>query len=131
MEDDGHLILSYEFDIKVGEQTGKAGMSYFQGDPYTVFLFIASTRGVIKWVFARDLLRGGGEGQVVVAHHDDMVIITLRGNDGNSAPVVFSKPAIDAFIKVIYKMVEEGKESDYLNLDEEYEQLLAWEENED
>lgn len=129
MEDDGNLILSYEFDIRVGEQNGKAGMSYFQGDPYTVFLFIATKQGMVKWEFARDLLLGGGEGQVTVAHHKNIVTITLRGEDGKSAPIVFDKSAIDAFVRVIYNMVEAGEESKYIDIDGEYEELLAWEEN--
>lgn len=130
MHDEGQLILSYEFNIRVGEQTGKAGMSYFQGDPYAVFLFIASTKGIVKWVFGRELLRGGGHGQVIVAHHRDMVIITLRGPNG-TAPVIFEKKYIDAFIEDIYRLVPEGEESNFLDIEGEYKELLAVEESED
>ncbi len=113
-----HLMLSNYFEVKVKDQTGQVAMSYFTGDPYAVYLIVNSTQGLVPWVFSRELMRGGGDGDVTVLHQEDTSTITVR-NDGKQETLTFDKKALEDYSRAIYRMVPEGAESLFIDWDEE------------
>lgn len=117
-----HLILANKFEVRVGEQVGEAGLSYFTGDPYAIYLVVNSTSGPVPWIFSRELLKGGGEGDVKVFHYEDMTTITLSSGDG-SATLIFNRFEFLKYITAIYLMVPEGSESDLIDWDAEFSMI--------
>ncbi len=102
-----------------------ATLTYSIAEPFAVSALFRTSDGDINWVFARDLLEDGlnesvGEGDVVIwPAYDaagDTVCISLCSPGGNA---LLEADAIDvrAFLKSTYRLVDRGRESDYINID--------------
>src|SRR5215471_8272240 len=121
-----------------------ASMFYSGSDPYAVRMaFHVGTDEPVEWIFARDLLAAGiearqGEGDVQVwpsprscAETEDLA----DDDQGTVLNIELSSPfgqahfeapaeAMSAFLQRTYQIVPAGKESDFVNIDEELNELL-------
>lgn len=119
---DDALILVREFKIQVGDIDTMVSISYITTDPYAVVLTIPDARGSIMWTFSRDLLKGGGEGDVKVTHGLTLTKIELS-NTKQTATLTFNKYEVDTFLRMVYAMVKDGDESRQIDWDKELSRL--------
>jgi hypothetical protein len=131
-----------------------ASMYYSGSDPYAVRMaFHVGTDEPVEWIFARDLLAAGiesrqGEGDVQVwpspmscAETDDLDVIGAmgtpepQGTGGKVLNIELSSPfgqahfeapaqAMSAFLARTYQIVPAGKESSYIDIETELNDLL-------
>src|SRR6266851_3076957 len=131
-----------------------ASMYYNGKDPYEVRMaFHVGTDETVEWIFARDLLAAGiesrqGEGDVQVwpsamscAETDDLDVIGsaqtqgTKGGGGKVLNIELSSPfgqahfeapaqAMSAFLQRTYQIVPAGKESGYIDIEAELNELL-------
>ena len=110
-----------------------AGLCYSVGDPYAVRMaFHVGTEDPVEWIFSRDLLSAGlagpaGEGDVRVWPGDDhgfgILNIALSSPFGQArfeAPMV----SIADFLNRTFGLIAAGRESDFINIDSELDELL-------
>lgn len=114
-----------------------AGLSYSSGDPYAVSIgFHVGLDEPVEWTFGRDLLAAGTTG---AAGEGDVKIWPSVNSRGGFAGIVaniqissphgqasFEAPvrALADFLQRTYDAVPEGRESAYVNIDEELADLL-------
>jgi hypothetical protein len=126
-------------------------MYYSGNDPYAVRMaFHVGTDEPVEWIFARDLLAAGiesrqGEGDVQVwpsalscAETGDLSVMgsaQTHGAGGKVLNIELSSPfgqahfeapaeAMSAFLQRTYQIVPAGKESSYIDIDTELNDLL-------
>jgi hypothetical protein len=129
-------------------------MYYSGNDPYAVRMaFHVGTDEPVEWIFARDLLAAGiesrqGEGDVQVwpspmscAETDDLDVIGAagpqgpQGTGGKVLNIELSSPfgqahfeapaqAMSVFLARTYQIVSAGKESSYIDIETELNDLL-------
>jgi hypothetical protein len=107
-----------------------AHLRYELDDPYAVCVsFDAGAAEHINWTFARDLLYSGlsqptGEGDVKVWTHRGQVCLALCSPSGRA---VLETPthAVADFLLRTRDLVPRGRESDFVDIDAELDQLLA------
>jgi sporulation and cell division protein SsgA len=125
-----------------------ASMYYSGSDPYAVRMaFHVGTDEPVEWIFARDLLAAGiesrqGEGDVQVwpssascAEGDDPGVTKHAETGGKVLNIELSSPfgqahfeapaqAMSAFLKRTYQIVPAGRESRYIDIEAELNDLL-------
>jgi Streptomyces sporulation and cell division protein, SsgA len=129
-----------------------ASMYYSGSDPYAVRMaFHVGTDEPVEWIFARDLLAAGiesrqGEGDVQVwpspvscaetcGETDDLDVIASAGPGGKVLNIELSSPfgqahfeapaqAVSAFLRRTYQIVPPGRESSYIDIEAELNNLL-------
>ena len=110
-----------------------ASLSYSAGDPYAIRMaFHVGTDDPVEWIFSRDLLSAGlggptGEGDVQVwpgeVHGIAVLNIALSSPFGQAhfeAPMI----SIADFLNRTYGLIAAGRESDFINIDSELDELL-------
>lgn len=121
---DDTLTLVREFEITVGGKVKTmASLGYLTTDPFAVVLTVRGDKGPIMWTFARELLHGGGQGDVKVTHGLTVTSIELS-NSRESAVLTFQKAEIDAFLRMVYTLVKDGEESRKIDWDTELARLI-------
>jgi|APCry1669189034_1035192.scaffolds.fasta_scaffold01019_3 hypothetical protein len=102
-----------------------ATLTYSIAEPFAVSALFRTADGDINWVFARDLLEDGltdsvGEGDVVIwPAYDadgDTICISLCSPGGN-ALLEADSAEIRTFLKGSYRLVDRGRESDFIDID--------------
>ena len=125
-----------------------ASMYYSGSDPYAVRMaFHVGTDEPVEWIFARDLLAAGiesrqGEGDVQVwptpiscAETDDLDVTGAADTGGTVLNIELSSPfgqahfeapaqAMAAFLQRTYQIVPAGKESGFIDIETELNDLL-------
>ncbi len=125
-----------------------ASVYYSGSDPYAVRMaFHVGTDEPVEWIFARDLLAAGiescqGDGDVQVwpspvscAETDDLDLIGPNQAGGKVLNIELSSPfgqahfeapaeAMSAFLARTYQIVAAGKESSYIDIEAELNELL-------
>lgn len=104
---------------KTNGQHFRSTFVFDSADPYAVNLTIDAAPPIV-WTFGRELLSGGGTGNVIVKHSPDTTYITLRSNDG-CATLEFSRFDIASFVYGTYAIVPEGTESQHIDWEREFE----------
>jgi hypothetical protein len=110
-----------------------ASMCYSADDPFAIRMaFHVGADEPVEWIFARELLAAGlhgpaGEGDVQVWPSDDAGLEVL--NLALSSPfgeAHFEAPqlATAEFLRRTYEMIARGRESEFLDLDTELDDLL-------
>ena len=126
-----------------------ASLYYSGGDPYAVRMaFHVGTDEPVEWIFARDLLAAGiespqGEGDVKVwpsaqscAESDDLDVLGAADSEDAVLNIELSSPygqahfeapapAMSAFLRRTYQIVPAGRESDYIDIGAELDDLLG------
>jgi hypothetical protein len=110
-----------------------ASLCYSAGDPYAIRMaFHVGTDDPVEWIFSRDLLSAGlagptGEGDVQVwpgeVHGLGVLNIALSSPFGQAhfeAPMI----SIADFLNRTYGLIPAGRESDFINIDSELDELL-------
>jgi hypothetical protein len=110
-----------------------ASLAYSVGDPYAIRMaFHVGTDDPVEWIFSRDLLSAGlagptGEGDVQVwpgeIHGIGVLNIALSSPFGQAhfeAPMI----SIADFLNRTYGLIAAGRESDFINIDGELDELL-------
>lgn len=108
---------------------------YHTTSPYTVqMVMMCPTRGVgVLWTFPRDILRyalagrvGGERGDVTTWCTPEQGI-RIRLDNGRDDAKTYDLPrsALQVFISATDRLVAPGRESDFLDLDAEFAQLLG------
>lgn len=117
---DNDLMLVREFEISIdGKVKTMATLSYLTTDPFAVVLTVPNGKGgSVMWTFSRELLKGGGEGDVKVTNGLTVTQIELC-NSKQKAALGFNKAEIDAFVRMMYAMVKDGDESRQIDWDRE------------
>lgn len=117
---DNDLMLVREFEISIdGKVKTMATLSYLTTDPFAVVLTVPNGKGgSVMWTFSRDLLKGGGEGDVKVTTGLTVIQVELN-NSKQKAVLGFSKAEVDAFTRMMYAMVKDGDESRQIDWDRE------------
>jgi hypothetical protein len=111
-----------------------ASLDYCADDPYAIKMsFHVGTDEPVEWIFARELLATGlessaGEGDVKVWPEDsssdpDILNIALSSPFGEAH---FEAPlsATAEFLRSTYGIIPEGSEGDFIDLDNELDELL-------
>jgi hypothetical protein len=140
---DGGSAVSTELDLAlIADAEGAivplaAGLSYSQDDPYAVRLDLhVGLDEPVTWVFARDLLAAGAEGNYglgdvrvwpSLASRDEVPVMVL--NIRLSSPhgrAKFEAPLRDVarFLDRSYELVPRGRESDHVDLDAALAEIL-------
>jgi hypothetical protein len=125
-----------------------ASMYYNDSDPYAVRMaFHVGTDEPVEWIFARDLLAAGiearhGEGDVQVwpspvscAETDGLDVIGSAEAGGTVLNIELSSPfgqahfeapaqAMSAFLQRTFQIVPVGRESDFIDIETELDDLL-------
>ncbi len=125
-----------------------ASLYYSGSDPYAVRMaFHVGTDEPVEWIFARDLLAAGiesrhGEGDVLVwpspgsyAETDDPDVTGTADGSGVVLNIELSSPfgqahfeapaqPMSAFLQRTYQIVPVGRESDYIDIETELNDLL-------
>jgi len=125
-----------------------ASLYYSGSDPYAVRMaFHVGTDEPVEWIFARDLLAAGiesrqGEGDVQVwpspiscAETGDPGVVKPSETGGKILNIELSSPfgqahfeapaqAMSAFLRRTYQIVPAGKESSYIDIETELNDLL-------
>jgi len=117
-----------------------ASMYYSGSDPYAVRMaFHVGTDEPVEWIFARDLLAAGiesrqGEGDVQVwpsepadsedGGDDDIVLNIELSSPFGQAHFEAPAEAMSAFLKRTYSIVPAGKESGFVDIESELNELL-------
>jgi hypothetical protein len=112
-------------------------MYYSGGDPYAVRMaFHVGTDEPVEWIFARDLLAAGiesrqGEGDVQVwpsatscAGTDEQILNIELSSPFGQAHFEAPARAMSAFLQRTYQIVPAGKESLYIDIEAELNDLL-------
>jgi hypothetical protein len=126
-----------------------ASLYYSGSDPYAVRMaFHVGTDEPVEWIFARDLLAAGiesrqGEGDVHVwpsarscAESDSLDVIGPDDAAGVVLNIELSSPfgqahfeaparAMSAFLQRTYRIIPPGRESDYIDIEAELNDLLG------
>jgi Streptomyces sporulation and cell division protein, SsgA len=106
-----------------------ASLCYSVGDPYAIRMaFHVGTDDPVEWIFSRDLLSAGlagpaGEGDVQVWPGLGVLNIALSSPFGQAhfeAPMI----AISDFLNRTFGVIAAGRESDFVNIDSELDELL-------
>jgi hypothetical protein len=110
-----------------------ASLCYSAGDPYAIRMaFHVGTDDPVEWIFSRDLLSAGlggptGEGDVQVwpgeVHGIAVLNLALSSPFGQAhfeAPMI----SIADFLNRTYSLIGAGRESDFINIDGELDELL-------
>ena len=110
-----------------------ASLAYSVGDPYAIRMaFHVGTDVPVEWIFSRDLLSAGlggptGEGDVQVwpgeIHGIAVLNLALSSPFGQAhfeAPMI----SIADFLNRTYSLIAAGRESDFINIDGELDELL-------
>ena len=110
-----------------------ASLAYSVGDPYAIRMaFHVGTDDPVEWIFSRDLLSAGlagptGEGDVQVwpgeIHGIAVLNLALSSPFGQAhfeAPMI----SIADFLNRTYSLIAAGRESDFINIDGELDELL-------
>ncbi|MBT2212442.1 MULTISPECIES: SsgA family sporulation/cell division regulator [Actinomadura] len=110
-----------------------AGLEYAADDPYAIRMaFYVGDDEPVEWIFARELLTVGivrrvGDGDVEVwpgAPDDDTTLnIALSSPFGNALFEVPLSPLAD-FLHRTYQAVPAGRETEFIDIDAELENLL-------
>ena len=109
-----------------------AGLEYAADDPYAIRMaFYVGEDEPVEWIFARELLTVGivrkvGDGDVEVwpgGSDDDTLHIALSSPFGNALFEAPLSPLAD-FLHRTYEVVPAGRESEYIDIDAELENLL-------
>ena len=117
-----------------------ASLYYSRNDPYAVRMaFHVGTDEPVEWIFARDLLSAGiesrqGEGDVQVwpsepadsgeGGSDDIVLNIELSSPFGQAHFEAPAEAMAAFLKRTYSIVPAGKESGFVDIESELNDLL-------
>jgi hypothetical protein len=117
-----------------------ASLYYSRNDPYAVRMaFHVGTDEPVEWIFARDLLSAGiesrqGEGDVQVwpsepadapeGGSDDVVLNIELSSPFGQAHFEAPAEAMAAFLKRTYSIVPAGKESGFVDIESELNDLL-------
>jgi hypothetical protein len=110
-----------------------ASLCYSATDPYAIRMaFHVGTEDPVEWIFSRDLLSAGltgpaGEGDVQVWPGEDhglgVLNISLSSPFGQAhfeAPMI----AIADFLNRTFGVISAGRESSFINIDSELDELL-------
>ncbi|GAA3970580.1 SsgA family sporulation/cell division regulator [Actinomadura viridis] len=109
-----------------------AGLEYAADDPYAIRMaFYVGEDEPVEWIFARELLTVGivrevGDGDVEVrpaGAGEDILHIALSSPFGNALFEVPLSPLAD-FLHRTYEMVPAGRETEFIDIDVELENLL-------
>ena len=110
-----------------------ASLYYSGTDPYAIRMaFHVGTDEPVEWIFARDLLAAGiesrqGEGDVQVwpsdEHGRELLNLALSSPFGE-AHFEAPRAATGAFLARTFEMIAEGAESEFLDVDDELDDLL-------
>lgn len=93
---------------------------YYPQDPFAVTMVIHNGEEIV-WKFDRELLCGGGEGDVKVAHAgSNSTGIYISSPGEGSAIFVFNRDDVIGFLTASYQMIPEGKESELIDWQEEF-----------
>jgi hypothetical protein len=117
-----------------------ASLYYSGNDPYAIRMaFHVGTDEPVEWIFARDLLAAGidsrqGEGDVQVwpsepadseeGSSDDIVLNIELSSPFGQAHFEAPAEAMSAFLKRTYSIVPAGKESGFVDIESELNELL-------
>jgi sporulation and cell division protein SsgA len=117
-----------------------ASLYYSGADPYAIRMaFHVGTDEPVEWIFARDLLSAGiesrqGEGDVQVwpsepadaeeGGSDDIVLNIELSSPFGQAHFEAPAEAMAAFLKRTYSVVPAGKESGFVDIESELNELL-------
>ena len=116
-----------------------ASLYYSGSDPYAIRMaFHVGTDEPVEWIFARDLLSAGiesrqGEGDVQVwpsepadaeEDSDDVVLNIELSSPFGQAHFEAPAEAMAAFLKRTYSIVPAGKESGFVDIESELNELL-------
>lgn len=123
-----NLVIGGDYGIPV-----PASFHYSAHEPLSVIADFTSGDVAVKWVFARELLRGGlerpvGQGDVTCWPADSSggrkVCIGLHSPSGEA---LLEAPAdeIEAFLARSYEVVPEGSEMEHLDIDGLISDLLG------
>jgi Streptomyces sporulation and cell division protein, SsgA len=153
MSKNGSTTISAELSLRlvVPQQTIVplvASLYYSGRDPYAVRMaFHVGTDEPVEWIFARDLLASGiespqGDGDVRVwpsaascAEADGLDVIGTADAEGGVLNIELSSPfgqahfeapaqAMSAFLRRTYQIVPAGRESDFIDIETELNDLL-------
>jgi sporulation and cell division protein SsgA len=110
-----------------------AGLEYAADDPYAIRMaFFVGNDEPVEWIFARELLTVGivrrvGDGDVQVwpagTDTDSIMNISLSSPFGSALFEVPLSPLAD-FLHRTYQAVPAGRESEFVDIDAELENLL-------
>jgi hypothetical protein len=127
---DLHLVVPQQIAVPL-----VASLSYRGDDPYAVSMaFHVGTDEPVEWIFARALL---AEGMERPAGEGDVHAWPTPGRDGGLLNIALSSPfgealfeapavAIAAFLQRTYEAVPAGHEGDFVDIEGEIDQLLAF-----
>jgi Streptomyces sporulation and cell division protein, SsgA len=117
-----------------------ASLYYSGSDPYAIRMaFHVGTDEPVEWIFARDLLAAGiesrqGEGDVQVwpsepadsedGGSDDIVLNIELSSPFGQAHFEAPAEAMSAFLRRTYSIVPAGKESGFVDIESELNELL-------
>ena len=117
-----------------------ASLYYSGSDPYAIRMaFHVGTDEPVEWIFARDLLAAGiesrqGEGDVQVwpsepadaedGGSDDIVLNIELSSPFGQAHFEAPAEAMSAFLRRTYSIVPAGKESTFVDIESELNELL-------
>src|SRR5487761_1019310 len=98
-----------------------ASMYYSGSDPYAVRMaFHVGTDEPVEWIFARDLLAAGIESRQGEGVVQNIELSSPFGQAHFEAPA----EAMSAFLKRTYSLVPAGKESAFVDIESELNDLL-------
>jgi hypothetical protein len=110
-----------------------ASLFYSAEDPYAIrVVFEVGTDEPVEWIFARDLLAVGIEGP---AGQGDVQVWPVDSDDRDLLNIALSSPfgeahfelprsAAAAFLTRTYEVIAPGRETDYVEVDSELDELL-------
>jgi hypothetical protein len=110
-----------------------ASLSYSADDPYAIRMaFHVGTEEPVEWIFARELLTAGlagpaGEGDVQVwpsADRGEEVLNLALSSPFGEAHFEAPRGETAAFLERTFGMISAGRESEFLDLDSELDELL-------
>lgn len=138
MSIESHMIqkdISVLHIVKDGSHRLNTRFTYGLDDPYAVhveFFEDNNTEGV-EWVIERGLLNDGqkkqaGEGDVRIRReaneYDCFVVLEVRSPEG-MATFCIPPEALASFLKKTYDLVPQGRESEYIAVDDTIRRLLS------
>jgi hypothetical protein len=110
-----------------------ASLYYSARDPFAIRMaFHVGLDEPVEWIFARDLLAAGlegpaGEGDVQVwpgdEHGDEVINLALSSPFGE-AHFEAPRTSTSEFLRRTYEVISAGRESDFVDLDSELDELL-------
>jgi hypothetical protein len=110
-----------------------ASLYYSAEDPYAIRMaFHVGMDEPVEWIFARDLFAVGmdgpaGEGDVQVwpgDGQDDAVLNIALSSPFGEALFEAPRSATAEFLRRTYELISAGRETDFINLDSELDELL-------